>query len=648
MLLRMMRAVAFRMLCFLPVLALIGAPAAAQTGDELAVLNMFYSEKELTVVTAARAPRSISQTPENITVITADQIRRMNAHHLDDILQRIPGIYIPSTQDFGSVGATFIQGSESRHVRVLLDGMNLNYITAGVFQSNAVPVEIIDRIEIIKGPASSVWGSSLGGVINIITKNTGYAVMPSGIVQGSYGEGDSQDYRAAAAGAAGPAGYYLYAGHQTSHGLMPDRGYERDSLFGKLSVTPFDRVDVDVSMGYSDPYVDNGQIPSFDIESEQTYSTWFGNLSVNASLSRDLDASLFAYALSRDNTDRTDTLGLGVWGAQPELFQEQRLDEDVMGAGARLVYRFGSHSAVLGADFESADVDRAFDNGPALQQFLGSAPGLSLDADRTIWGLYANTTLSFGDLSLALGGRYDDTDESGSYFSPSIGATYQVTDATLLRATGSSGFNTPPLADIQLGGFLQDPNPDLEPEEILSGQIGIETSELEMVWLKASYFYHETRKSLVEVSGAAPSGNDLVFNRSDILRRGVEVEAETRPFYDIALYAGGSYVNITPPNSDGAEDQYTLHLAVKYDDGETWNAELWGRYTWFNVQQGGLGGEYDDFIWHASVNKTVYIKGDFEAEIFGAAHNLFNGDQHALATAQNPDRWAEIGLRFRF
>jgi len=644
----MIRRCLARTACLALILLWAAPPAAAQTEAELAVLRMFYTEKELTVVSATRSARSISQTPEHITVITDEQIRRMNAHNLDDVLRRVPGVYIASTRDFGSVGVVFFQGSEARHVRVLLDGMNLNYITAGVFQSNAVPVEIIDRIEIIKGPASSAWGSSLGGVINIITKNTGYAAKPSGIVQGSYGDGDSQDYRASAAGAAGPAGYYLYAGHQTSHGLMPDRGYERDSLFSKLSFTPFDRVDLDVSMGYSDPYVNNGQIPSFDIESEQTYHTRFGNLSANASLTRDMHASLFAYALTRDNTDHTDTLGLGIWGSEPELFQEQRVDEEVMGAGAKLVYRFGSHSAVLGADFESADVDRAFDNGPAIQQFLGAAPGLSLDADRTIWGLYANTTLSFGDLSLALGGRYDDTDESGSYFSPSLGATYQLTDATLIRAAGSSGFNTPPLGDIQLGGFRLDPNPDLEPEEILSGQIGVETVELEVVWLKAAYFYHETRKSLVEVPGGAPSGNDLTFNRGDILRRGVEVEAETRPFYDAALYAGGSYVNITPPNAEGAEDQYTLNLALKYDDGETWSAEVWGRYTWYNIERQGAGGEYDDFIWHASVNKTVYIKGDFEAEVFGAVHNLFNGDQYAIATAQNPDRWAEIGLRFRF
>lgn len=631
-------------------LILMGAapPAAAQTEAELAVLRMFYTEKELTVVSAARAPRSISQTPENITVITADQIRRMNAHNLDDVLRRVPGVYIASTRDFGSVGAVFFQGSDARHVRVMLDGMNWNYIGSGVFQSNAVPVEIIHRIEIIKGPASSAWGSSLGGVINIITKNTGYAAKPSGIVQGSYGDGDSQDYRAAAAGKAGPAGYYLYAGHQRSNGLIPARAYQRDALFGKLSFEPFDGVDVNASAGQSDPYVDNGPITNFDFESEQTYRTRFGNLSVDAALTRDLDASFFAYAIKKDNTDHTDTLGLGIWGSQPDLFQEQRYEEDLMGVAANLVYHFGRHSAVLGADIETADVDRAFDNGPALQQFLGAAPGLEFDANRTIWGLYANTTLAFGDLSLALGARYDDTDDSGSYFSPSFGATYQLTDATLIRATGSSGFNTPPLADIELGGFRLDPNPDLEPEEILSGQIGVETSELEMVWLKATYFYHETRKSLVEEAGGAPSGNDMVFNRGDILRRGVEVEAESQPFYDTALYAGVSYVNITPPNADGAEDQYTLNLAVKYDDGESWNAELWGRYTWYNAQAPGIGGEYDDFIWHFSVNKTVYVQNDVKAEVFGTVHNLFNGDQYAIVNTENPDRWAEIGLRFRF
>lgn len=644
----MIRGCIARTACLALILMGAAPPAAAQTEAELAVLRMFYTEKELTVVSAARAPLTISQTPENITVITADQIRRMNAHNLEDILRRVPGVYVGSPRDFGSSGAVAIQGSETRHVRVLLDGMNWNYIDAGVFQSNAVPVEIIERIEIIKGPASSAWGSSLGGVINIITKNTGYETLLSGVVQGSYGEGDSQDYRAAAAGATDPVGYYLYAGRQTSNGLVSDRDYERNSLFGKLSLNAFDRVTIGVAMGYSDPYYDNGQSPSQDYEDEHTYRTHFANLSVEAEFTRNLDGSLFAYALTKDNTDRTDTLGLGIWGDRAELFQKQRLEEDVSGAAARLVWQFGRHTAVFGADFETAELDKEFVNG-AAPQGAGAPARLGLGADRSLWGVYANASLVFGDFSLSLGARYDDDEVSGSYFSPSAGATYQLTDATLLRVTGSSGFNTPILAASETGGFFLDPNPDLEPEEILSGQIGVETSELEFVWLKAAYFYHETRRALVKELYAAgsPSFNDLYFNRGEILRRGVEVEAETRPFYNVALYAGASYVNITPPNDNGAEDQYTFNAALKYDDGESWNAELWGRYAWWNFTY-GFGGEYDDFIWNISVNKTVYLKDHLRAEIFCAVHNLFNGDQYYIIDADNPDRWVEAGVRFSF
>lgn len=635
-------------------MALVGEPAwaeyelASAKGD-LPTLKMFYSEKELTVISATRAARSISRTPENIAVITADQIQRMNAHHLDDVLKRVPGLFVSSAGDFGSSGVTTIQGSNDNHLKVLLDGMNWNYIDSGVFQSNAIPVEIIDRIEIVKGPASSAWGSSLGGVINIITKKPGTETTPSGVVQGSYGKGDSLDCRGAAAGKVGLVDYYVYAGLQTSHDLVEGRAFDRNSFFGKLGFDPLKKVSVGVGVGYSDPYWDGGRLPSLGFEEEHDYHTRFANISVEAALTWDLDASLFAYTLGKTNTDQNETLGLGVWSDQTELLQEQRLEEDVMGAAAKIVWRFGRrHTAVFGADFETAAIEKEYENGLAFQE-MGAPARLNLDGDRYLWGVYANATLVFGDVALGLGARYDDDEVSGSYFSPSIGATWQLTSNTLLRITGASGFNTPYLGASKTGGFFLDPNPDLEPEEILSSQIGIETSELEVVWLKATYFYHETRKSLEKELYAAgpPSNNDLFFNKGDILRRGVEVEAETKPFYDVAFYAGGSYVNITPSNSDGTEGKYTFNIALKYDDGQSWNAEIWGRYVWWNITS-GFGGEYDDFIWDISVNKTFYAKDNLKAEVFGVVHNLFNGTQYATIDGFNPDRWAEIGLRVNF
>ncbi|HLD29275.1 MAG TPA: TonB-dependent receptor plug domain-containing protein, partial [bacterium] len=155
---------------------------AAPFEEEMEVLRLFYSEKAL-VVSSTRHPKPISQVAENITIVTAREIEEMNAHTVAEVLNRIPGVFINFGQGVGSFGSAsliYIQGSEDRHVFVLVDGVAWNFLSSGAAETNAIPVGIIERIEMIKGPASSAWGSSLGGVINIITKPAGTAARPAG------------------------------------------------------------------------------------------------------------------------------------------------------------------------------------------------------------------------------------------------------------------------------------------------------------------------------------------------------------------------------------------------------------------------------------------------------------------------------------
>jgi vitamin B12 transporter len=140
----------------------------AQSEEEMKILRMFYREKDL-VVSPTRHAKSVSQVAENITVVTVREIEVMNAHTVAEVLNRIPGLFVNFSQDFGAASLIQTQGSEERHVLVLVDDVPWNFLNSGAAETNSIPVGIIERIEVIKGPASSAWGSSLGGVINIIT-----------------------------------------------------------------------------------------------------------------------------------------------------------------------------------------------------------------------------------------------------------------------------------------------------------------------------------------------------------------------------------------------------------------------------------------------------------------------------------------------
>ena len=138
---------------------------------------------------------------------------------------------------------------------------------------NQIPVGIIKRIEIIKGPASSAWGSSLGGVINIITKDTGDTKKPSGALSASYGEGNSQDYNAGVSGKTGGLGYYLFAGRQSSDGLLGgiNRYFDKNSFYSKLNLPLSKDVNLGFSAGYNDADMAAGDKLINDVNNKMLY-----------------------------------------------------------------------------------------------------------------------------------------------------------------------------------------------------------------------------------------------------------------------------------------------------------------------------------------------------------------------------------------
>ncbi|WP_457576695.1 TonB-dependent receptor, partial [Desulfomarina sp.] len=134
---------------------------------------MFFDD-EMLVQTASRHPKPLTEVAENLSVVNAAAIEAMNAHTVYEVLARVPGLFVTyDGMDFGSDASLTIHGASSNdlhRILVLLDGVRLNLSSNGNAVLNGIPVSIIERLEIIKGPASSSWGSAMGGVINIITK----------------------------------------------------------------------------------------------------------------------------------------------------------------------------------------------------------------------------------------------------------------------------------------------------------------------------------------------------------------------------------------------------------------------------------------------------------------------------------------------
>ena len=209
-------------------------PPWARAGEEDETLTLLGQPAAADPV-AGRLPRQLSRTAENTTVITTSETEALNAHTLIDILATIPGIQLENQVGSANSVNTRIQGSSFSHVLVLLDGIPYNNLGDNFADIGKIPARIIERVEIVKGAASSAWGQALGGVINVITKSPDPERKTGGMASVAHGERGSNDTGSELSGTIDRLGYYLSGGYLGSGGFTPNTGF--DSANGHARLT---------------------------------------------------------------------------------------------------------------------------------------------------------------------------------------------------------------------------------------------------------------------------------------------------------------------------------------------------------------------------------------------------------------------------
>ncbi|MFP4571654.1 MAG: TonB-dependent receptor plug domain-containing protein [Desulfobacterales bacterium] len=617
---------------------------SAEAEGDMEVLRLFFEEEDL-FTSVTRTPKPVSQIAENVTIVTAKEIRDMNAHSVAEVLNRIPGIFVNFSQGAKTMGSTsllHVQGSEDMHVLVLVDGIPWNSMSGGTAETNSIPVGIIKRIEIIKGPASSSWGSALGGVVHIITKSPGYETGPNGSLQTSYGENNTLDHRAQVSGRSGRLGYFLYGGRQDSDGPDDARYFEKQSFFSKLSYTASSRVKLGLSLGYTRPDTGLGGYETIDISSAGSDRNFWANAKADATLTRDLNFNLSLFRFEQKSTITNTALGLGYVGSKGDLFQKSVYDESVTGGTAKLVWQKGAHTAVLGADYSAGNLDQSIVSGQFLQN-NGAPARLHTDPDVEKTGIYFNDTIALDRLSVTPGIRYDYTSTTGSFLSPSLGAAYRLGEKTILRGSVARGFTSPPLSWTSGGALFLDPNPTLEEERAWSYLAGVESAALRYVWIKTSLFRHE----IDDIFEPETNQNRIFVNNGESRRQGIEAEIETLPFYHTSFRAGAAFVDLKPASSYGAENIYAYNIGIVYDNPELVRVELFGHYVWWDAEN-HPDSSYDDFTWDINASRRVHADENMKIDLFFTGHNIFNGDQYLVPENKNSSRWFEAGFRLNF
>ena len=194
------------------VVAAVSPQATAEVGQTAPV-----------VVTANRVAQTADQTLASVTVIDRTEIERRQATSLPDLLRGVPGLDVTSNGPHGKLSSIFMRGTESNHTLVLIDGLEVNSPFGGATSIEFLPLSAIDRIEIVRGPRSSLYGSeAIGGVIQIFTRRGGGPTQLQ--LEAGAGAHQQRQYAGAVSGESGRARYSLSAGYSESEGINACEG----------------------------------------------------------------------------------------------------------------------------------------------------------------------------------------------------------------------------------------------------------------------------------------------------------------------------------------------------------------------------------------------------------------------------------------
>jgi len=611
----------FDKICYFLLTLFLVSVSTAWSGetDDSQTLEIFTIEE--TVVSTSRIPRPISRIAENVTVITEKQIAALNAHTLAEVLNTVPGFQLQEVRTPGSWTDFSLQGALNAHVLVLIDGIPQGNLLQGQADPARIAVQQIERVEIIKGAASAAWGQALGGVINVITKAPNNESALSGTVFSSIGERFTTDLHGEASGTAKGFGYYLSGGNVHSGGLLQNNGINNSNVFGKFTYDMPGNGSLTFGLDFRDSKRGLNETASThdNTENQRTYS--FLNLTYPVGNLMKLE--LVARLSQEEN--------LTLWGDLIDgaviPYREFHLRESTKGGSAKLSWGDGLANLVSGVEYEHAET----------RQWEVLSPDSPFITDRSWdrWGTYTNGAFSFGALTILPGIRFDHTGLSSDALSYTLGATYSLTEKTVLRSYYARGYSLPNA--IWSNG----------PQKVQTVQAGAESTAVPYLWLKGTFFYNNTWN--VEVIDANPDAPGATL-RSQI-KQGVEVEARTIPLYNISLSGGYTFTDARDKETGIRLHDVPEHgakLALHYDNDRLGlRGIMTGNYVRWNADPGN-GAKDHAFIWDLSLTQKVRPNSDLSPELFFSVHNLFDDSQYLNSNYKNAGRWLEGGVRFTF
>jgi vitamin B12 transporter len=519
------------------------APTFAQAvGDQT-------NEIDNIIVTASRSPLAQVNVGSSTTVITREQIERRQSRYVTDLLRSVPGFAVSQVGTTGSQTQVRVRGAEANHVLVLIDGVRANDPASGdEFRWELLSTSNVERIEIVRGPQSSLWGSdAVSAVVHVITQSG--SARPA---LNAYAEGGSHDtvnggFNGGFGGDRWSLGFGLErldtAGTNISRSGTEDDESDMTTASLSAQLRPSANLSFQLGLRAVDAYSQFDPVDFFvtglpedgDVaaDSERLYLSAGATLStLNGRILHHLDARY----LDTDNRNLADGAAISSTASDRKTLTWQ---SDIQIGENLLSMAIEHESTRFEQRGEIGFGDPNQDQDMGVSSVIADFQGKSMD--RLTWLLSA---------------RYDDYSDFDSAVSGRLSLAYTLSNATLIRANIGTGRKAPTF--IERFGFFPGQfigNPDLIPEESLSYEVGIDQKLFDDVLeIQLAVFYQDLEN---EINGFVFDPDTFLFtaenSSGDSARKGVEASATFSLTDNLSFGGSYTYTDSTESNDSGSD-----------------------------------------------------------------------------------------------
>ncbi|MBY8978274.1 TonB-dependent receptor [Rhodobacteraceae bacterium NNCM2] len=632
-------------------LALIAATPASLAAEEPLVLDEI-------LITGGLTPIGSAETGRAHTIITSEQLEAQGMRYVSEALRQVPGLAVSRTGSNGGFTQIRVRGAEANQVLVLVDGLEISPAGNGEVDFGSLVASDIERIEVLRGPQSALFGSNAAaGVISIVTKRGAReGVSFRGMVEG---------------GSDGTA--LLQAG-------VSGGGETWDAAFGASFL---DTAGVNVATGTGDREGERDGDRNVTLNGKTTWDAT-PDLRLGGNLffvdrKTDTDSQLFPFpadattglVVDTDDVNETTDFAAGVFGIY-EMLDDALVHEVNFGytynesdtiTDGLLSFRTESQRFKAGYQGSYTFETGAFNHlVTGLVEFEDeqNKTNSGFDQTRTLFGVGGEYRLSYGPAAMQASVRQDFNDEFDDALTFSVSGTYLI-EATGTRFHSSVGRGVTNPTFFEQFGFSPDffiGNPDLVPERTFQWDMGVEQTFFDgQLIIDATYFRGKVTDEIVSGFNEQAGLSTTVNATGESPRQGVEVSLSTYPLDDLSIVASYTYT-LSQEGSTGLQEvRRPRHLAsldatYRFLDGR---ARINGNFSYTGKQRDlDFSGGFFTVQPRATLDSYVLLglQGSYaltdSVEAFARVENALDADYQEVLNFETQGVAGYAGFRVQF